>query len=69
MIIGKDVERVAKLESNLIWARVNFASLAEDLKVIGEQLKKDGVDYVGSPYWRLWHDIGKCEELAEIGKK
>ena len=67
MIIGwTDKERVRKLEGRIELSNYLFKSIASDLEEIMETLKKEGVDIVRDPYWKLAYDLGRCKGWSDL---
>lgn len=61
MIIGKDKERVRLMEVNLKLARELIEKLRSDMEEIAHELETNHLgETVLSPYWKLYHDIGRC---------
>jgi hypothetical protein len=61
MIIGKDKERVRLMEVDLKLARELIEQLQSDMEEIAHELKTNTlVETMLPPYYKLYHDIGRC---------
>ena len=61
MIIGKDKERVRLMEVDLKLARELIEQLRSDMEEIAHELETNTlVEIVLPPYYKLYHDIGRC---------
>lgn len=65
MITGKDKELYKEMGHRLHHAQGLMARIKSDLELISSALKKNGVDVVSEPYWRLFDDIGRCTAQLE----
>ena len=65
MITGRDKERVRSLMVNEELTCKLIKHIRDDLHVIADALKKDGINTTGVPYYMIHEDIGRCSAYID----
>ena len=63
MIIGKDKERVRLMEIDMKLAIDLISDIEYEMEQIAQQLESNKIDTTSWPYYKLYHDIGRCRGL------